>query len=30
VVRVAGYCTCFDVLPDPAKDEIIQRTRQKI
>jgi len=30
VVRVAGYCAYFDDLPDSAKDEIIQRTRQKI
>ena len=30
VVRVAGYCAYFDDLPDSAKGEIIQRTRQKI
>jgi pyruvate formate-lyase/glycerol dehydratase family glycyl radical enzyme len=30
VVRVAGYCAYFDDLPDSAKQEIIQRTRQKI
>ena len=29
VVRVAGYCAYFDDLPDPAKDEIIRRTRLK-
>jgi pyruvate formate-lyase/glycerol dehydratase family glycyl radical enzyme len=29
VVRVAGYCACFDDLPDTAKAEIINRTRLK-
>ena len=29
VVRVAGYCACFDDLPDSAKAEIINRTRLK-
>jgi len=30
VVRVAGYCAYFDDLPESSKDEIIQRTRQKV
>jgi len=28
--NVAGYCATFDDLPDSAKQETIQRTRQKI
>jgi formate C-acetyltransferase len=30
VVRVAGYCACFDDLPDASKAEIIKRTRLKV
>ncbi len=30
VVRVAGYCACFDDLPDESKAEIIKRTRLKV
>ncbi len=30
VVRVAGYCAYFDDLPDPAKREIISRTRLRL
>jgi formate C-acetyltransferase len=30
VVRVAGYCAYFDDLPDPAKQEIISRTRLQV
>ncbi len=30
VVRVAGYCACFDDLPDAVKLEIIARTRQTL
>jgi formate C-acetyltransferase len=29
IVRVAGYCACFDDLPEKAKCEIIKRTRLK-
>ncbi len=30
VVRVAGYCTYFDDLPEAVKDEIISRTIQSV